>query len=129
VREYETVIVLDPAVGDAGAEEEIERIQGIITSRQGEIVGVERWGRRKLAYEINKKKEGIYALIRFGGTQEILAEIDRRCRLNESLMRHMTVISEGPPAPVVEPGVAPAEAGAVGTEPAGEGVSAPEPSE
>ena len=108
MREYETIIVLDPSVGETGLDEEIGRVQGVITSREGEIVAVEKWGKRKLAYEVHKKKEGLYTLIRFKGNSEILSELERRYRLNESMLRHLTVLSEGPMPvpPAAEPAVA-----------------------
>ena len=119
MREYETIIVLDPSLGDAGLDEEIGRVQNIITTRNGEVVAVEKWGRRKLAYEVNKRKEGIYALVRFKGHGEILAELEHRFRLNESMLRHLTVLSEGPPpAPPVEPAAVTAEAPAAEAAPA-----------
>lgn len=103
MREYETIIVLDPSMGETGLDEEIGRVQNIITTRNGEVTGVEKWGKRKLAYEVNRRKEGLYALIRFKGHGEILSELERRYRLNESMLRHLTVVSEGPPpAPPVE---------------------------
>ncbi len=131
MREYETIIVLDPSQGDSGLDEEVGRVQNIITTRGGEIVGVERWGKRKLAYEVNKRKEGYYALIRFKGHGEILSELERRYRLNESMLRHLTVLSEGPPpAPPVEAAVVTAEAAAPVEQPAAEAAASSEaPSE
>lgn len=121
MREYETIIVLDPTIGETRVEEEIDRLQGIITSREGEIVTVEKWGKRKLAYEVNKRKEGIYTLIRFKGNSEILSELERRYRLNEQMLRHLTVLSEGP-LPV------PAVAATTAATPAAEGASPEAPS-
>ena len=97
MREYESIFVLDPAVDDAQVDVELEKIREALGKGEGEITEVQKWGRRKLAYEIRKKKEGIYTLFRFRATGEALSELERRYRLNESLLRHMTVIYEAPP--------------------------------
>lgn len=99
MREYETVIVLDPTLDDTRVEQEIETVSTVITQGGGEVLEVQRWGRRRLAYEVQKKREGIYSLIRFKSEREVLDEIKRRYLLNESLLRHLTVLSLGPSAP------------------------------
>jgi small subunit ribosomal protein S6 len=80
-------------------EAEIQAIQDLITGTGGTIEEVERWGRKRLAYDIQKVHEGTYTLIRFKGQAQTLKDLDRRYRLNEKLLRHLTVLSEGPPAP------------------------------
>ncbi len=95
-QEYETIFVLDPGVDDAQVDAEVEKIREFITSREGEVTEIQKWGRRKLAYEIRKKKEGVYTLIRFRSETSLPAELDRRYRLNESMLRHLTVLFEGP---------------------------------
>jgi small subunit ribosomal protein S6 len=99
LREYETVIVLDPALDDTRVSQEIDTVQNVITQGGGEILEVQRWGRRRLAYEIRKKREGIYSLIRFKSEGGVLDDLKRRFLINESLLRHLTVLSEGPMAP------------------------------
>jgi len=96
MREYESIFVLDPEVEDSQVDVEVAKIRDIVTEGSGEILEVQKWGRRKLAYEVNKKKEGIYTLVRFKAGAEVLAELNRRFRLNESLLRHLTVLYEGP---------------------------------
>jgi len=98
LREYETVFVLHPNTDDARLEEEIEGIRQTVHAGAGEIVDVERWGRRKLAYVIKKVNEGIYTLIRFRSEPSVIAELERRYRLREDILRHLTVLSEGPPS-------------------------------
>lgn len=105
MREYETIFVLEPNQDEASVEAEIEKIRDLITSGGGEIAVIEKWGRRKLAYEIRKKKEGIYTLIRFTAGPAVLQAVNRRYQLNENLLRHLTVLYEAPP---------PAPAGAEG---------------
>jgi len=95
MREYESIFVLDPATEDAQVDVEMERIKEFLGTKNGEVTEVQKWGRRKLAYEIRKRKEGIYTLFRFRGGAEALVELERRYHLNENLLRHLTVLFEG----------------------------------
>lgn len=88
---YETVFVLDPQLEDEGIDQQITRIEHVITSHDGEIVGTERWGRRKLSYEIGKRQQGFYTLIRFSANSTVPAELDRVFKLNEAVLRHLIV--------------------------------------
>jgi small subunit ribosomal protein S6 len=96
LREYETVVVLDASLDDAHIDREIETVSNVITEGGGEVLDVQRWGRRRLSYEIQKKREGIYSLIRYKSEVGVLEELERRFQLNDSLLRHLTVLSRGP---------------------------------
>lgn len=105
MREYETIIVLDPTLDESRVNQEIDTVNSVITQGGGEVIEIralddpkQRWGRRRLAYEIRKKREGIYSLIRFKSEPGVLDELEKRFKLNESLMRHLTVLSDGPMA-------------------------------
>jgi len=98
MREYESVFVLDPSIEDAQVDTELEKIKEFLGSRNSEITEIQKWGRRKLAYEVRKRKEGVYTLIRFQAEPGIPAELDRRYRLNENMLRYLTVAYEAPPA-------------------------------
>lgn len=97
MREYETVFILRPTVEDARVEEEIEGIQQVIRASGGEVLGVDRWGRRRLAYEIQRSTEGIYTLVRFRAKAGVIQDLERRYRLREDVLRHLTVLSQGAP--------------------------------
>ena len=99
MRDYETVFVLHPSYEDKEVEAEILAITGVITASGGSMLEIDRWGRRRLAYEIKKAHEGIYTLIRWQGSALAPRDLDRRFRLNERMLRYMTVISEGPLLP------------------------------
>jgi len=96
LREYETVFILHPSYEEARVEEEIEGVRQTILAAAGEIVQVDRWGRRRLAYGIGKVNEGIYTLIRFRSGPGVLTELERRYRLREDILRHLTVVAQGP---------------------------------
>lgn len=93
MREYEACFVIHPKVDEAGIEREIEAFSETVTSNKGEIVGVHKWGRRKLAYPVRKVRDGFYVLARFNGEGDVLKEVDRRFKMNESILRHLVVRS------------------------------------
>lgn len=97
MREYESVTVLHPTMSEAEVDAEIQAIEALIGSTGGELIETERWGRRRLAYEIQRVHEAIYTHYRFKADAATLTELDRRYRLNERLLRHLTIVSDGPP--------------------------------
>ena len=103
MREYETVICVRTNLDEAEQEKEVRTVTDLITEKGGEVVLVDPWGRRRLAYEVNKHNEGMFTLVRYLGNNEILREMERRFRINENLLRHLTVVAEAPvPVPKVE---------------------------
>jgi len=91
MREYETIFILDPNLGENEVKEEVGKIQNLITGMDGEIINVEAAGKRKLAYEIKGKTEGFYTLIKFRSKPSSIGEIERVYRLNEKVLRHIVV--------------------------------------
>ena len=90
-RSYEVVFIVDPRVGDDEVMRLSETIQKIITSQGGHIVKTEMMGRRQLAYEINHKREGTYILLEIEGSGAEIAELERRMRVNDQILRYMTI--------------------------------------
>jgi small subunit ribosomal protein S6 len=88
---YETVIILDPATDDAGLENEIQKVSDLIKEQGGQTVNVERWGRRKLAYPLKKRHDGNYFCIQFNAPAAAPKALDRICRLNENIVRHLII--------------------------------------
>ncbi len=97
LREYETVFVLHPRLEESQVEEEIDAVQKTIEAGEGSVVDIERWGKRKLAYEVRKVNEGIYTLVRFRSGVNVLQDLDRRYRLREDVIRHLTVAAQALP--------------------------------
>ena len=102
MRSYETVVILDNKLEEAPLEEEITSIEGLIASNQGEVVDTERWGSRKLSYEINDVHQGFFTLIRFEGEPGLVDVLDRTFKLNDRVLRHMTKRVRKHPAHVYE---------------------------
>lgn len=91
MRDYEVVFIVHPELEEAAFNEVIERVQGWITDAGGSITKVDLWGKRKLAYEIRKQKEGQYALLQTNMQPEFCTELERNLRLLEPVMRFMIV--------------------------------------
>jgi len=90
-RIYEVVFIINPEAGDDEVMRLNEGVQKIITSQGGSITKTEIMGRRQLAYEINHKKDGTYVLLEVEGSGAEIAELERRMRVNDQILRYMTI--------------------------------------
>ena len=90
-RIYEVVFIINPEAGEDEVMRLSESMQKIITSQGGTITKTEMMGRRQLAYEINHKKDGTYVLLEVEGSGAEIAEVERRMRVNDQILRYMTV--------------------------------------
>lgn len=90
-RTYELVFIVDPGVADDEVMKLSESVQKIITGQGGSITKTEVMGKRQLAYEINHKKDGIYVLLEVEGSGAEIAEVERRMRVNDQVLRYMTI--------------------------------------
>ena len=93
MKNCEVLFILDPVMDDSEKNAMIERVKEIINDG-GEAGEVDIWGNRKLAYEINKKKDGFYVLIQFKANADMPKELDRRLRISDSIMRHIIVCKD-----------------------------------
>jgi small subunit ribosomal protein S6 len=90
-RQYELVYILPPDTTDEQAGELHQQIEGVVSKMNGVIEKTENWGRKRLAYEIARHKEGVYVLEVINGGGELMKELDRRLRVMEQVVRHMIV--------------------------------------
>ena len=95
MREYELMCVLNPELDEAGLEAQNERIRTLITSRRGEVINVEPWGRRRLAYPIGGFRDAIYLVTRFKMPPEEADALEHGLGLTESVIRHLVVRPDG----------------------------------
>jgi len=95
LKRYEVVTIVKADLAEEDVTAIIERSQTIITDRKGVIAKVDKWGKRRLAYEINKQKDGFYFLIDFAGNGAIVAEIERNFKIDDRILKFMTVKKEG----------------------------------
>jgi len=91
MRDYELMVVLNPELDDAGVEEQTERVRSVVTARGGEVTDLQPWGRRRLAYPIDKLRDGIYAVAKLKLEPTAAEPLDRSLRLNETVIRHLLV--------------------------------------
>jgi len=95
-RTYEIIFIVDPDADDAEVMRLTEAAQKIITDQGGNVTKTEMMGKRKLAYEISHKRDGIYVLLEVEGSGAEIAELERRMRVNDRILRYMTVrVDEG----------------------------------
>ncbi|HMM94898.1 MAG: 30S ribosomal protein S6 [Micrococcales bacterium] len=87
MRQYELMVILDPELDDRTVQPSLEKFLKVVTTDGGTVDTIDVWGRRRLAYEIKKKAEGIYAVVNFTSEPATAKELDRQLGLNESVMR------------------------------------------
>ncbi len=90
-RQYEVVYVVSPEITEEGVTELHERVAEIVDQLGGKIDKTDNWGRRRLAYEINRHREGTYVIELVTGPGTLVTELDRRLRVMEQLLRHLVV--------------------------------------
>ena len=87
MRKYEVMVIMDPDTDDRTVQPTLEQFLTVITKNGGTVDSLDIWGRRRLAYEIRKKPEGIYAVINLTANPSDVKELDRQFTINESVMR------------------------------------------
>lgn len=91
MRNYETVCIVKPDVGDEVVKGIISRATAVVEGSGGSVVKLDEWGRKRLAFPIGKKNEGYYFVLTYKAAPEASKEIGRLLRLNEDVLRHQTV--------------------------------------
>jgi small subunit ribosomal protein S6 len=87
MRHYELMVILDPDLEERTVAPSLDRFLNVVRTGGGSVENVDIWGRRRLAYEIKKKSEGIYAVVDMTATPDIAKELDRQLNLNEAVLR------------------------------------------
>jgi small subunit ribosomal protein S6 len=90
-RDYELTFVVRPQTEDDGLKNVIERVRGWISADQGQVVKVDQWGRRRLAYPINKQREGFYVFMQVQLEPASVKGIERNLELSEDILRYLIV--------------------------------------
>lgn len=98
MRDYEIVYIFDAALAEAAINEKLERYHALVAvGGRGEVLALDHWGTRQLAYPIDKKTSGYYVVAQFRTDPTALVEFERVLKLDEDLMRHLLVLHEGEP--------------------------------
>jgi small subunit ribosomal protein S6 len=87
LRAYEVMVILDPSLEERTVEPSLDKYLNVVRKDGGSVESVDVWGRRRLAYEINKQAEGIYAVVSLTAEPATVKELDRQLGLNESVLR------------------------------------------
>lgn len=91
MKAYELLFFVDPTITDEARAGVMKRIEVALTENGGQVDNVDNWGKRKLAYEIDKLTDGDYTLVNFHADPTQIAELDRVLRINDAVKRHMIV--------------------------------------
>lgn len=126
IRDYEVVYIVDPLLDDTQLQPIIDKYAQLIADNGGEVVVAEKWEKRRLAYEVKGRREGIYIVMNYKGEPSTSAELERVMRLSEDVLRHIIVRDETPPQPKSKEAKEPVVAEAPAPEPVVEDAAAPE---
>ncbi len=91
MNKYELAVVLSAKVEDEVRQATLEKVQALVARFNGNITNVDDWGKRRLAYEIQKMKEGFYYFIQFESDAEAPAEIEKRIRIMDNVIRYLCI--------------------------------------
>jgi len=94
-KDYEMTLIVDTQLAEGGSVDEIVTRYETLVGEHGTIVNVDRWGARKLAYDIRKRQQGDYTFVQFHAEPAVIAEIDRACRLDDTILRHLIITVPG----------------------------------
>jgi small subunit ribosomal protein S6 len=91
VPEYELIVIYDAGLADDALENQVESLKGFLAREEAELLELQKWGKRRLAYEIRKKREGSYVFFRLGGKPTLPQTLDRHLKFAEVVLRYLTV--------------------------------------
>jgi small subunit ribosomal protein S6 len=94
MHQYELMVILDPEIDERTVAPSLDKFLNVVRNDGGTIDNVDIWGRRRLAYEINKKSEGIYAVVQLTANGDTTKELDRQLKLSEAVMRTKVLRAE-----------------------------------
>ena len=92
---YETIFIVKTDLGDEALAERVAWVTDILTSNGAEVINVEQWGKKRLAYQVNKQRHGFYVLMHYEGDPKVVPELERNLKLSEDILKHLTVKLEG----------------------------------
>ncbi|MFQ6112423.1 MAG: 30S ribosomal protein S6, partial [Nitrospinota bacterium] len=96
---YESIFILNPDLPEEKVEEHIRAVEDLIKASGGTVAQVERWGKKRLAYEVKKHRYGIYVLVHFSGPANTVPEIERYYKITEPVMKYLSIRTEELPEP------------------------------
>ncbi len=97
MRQYETAFLITPKLEEEEAKKLIEKMAEVVKKKKGKMVNIENWGKRRLAYPIDKLDEAVYVFFHYTGDTDIPQELQRRFRQTETIIRYLTLRKEAQP--------------------------------
>jgi small subunit ribosomal protein S6 len=94
LNQYETILIIDPNVESEDIERIMEDVQNLISGSGGQVIKVDKWGKKKLAYEVKGNRDGYYGLINFEAEPQFIQRLGRYYGLTEQVIKYMTVRPE-----------------------------------
>lgn len=94
MRNYELIYILRTDLEEEATEAVINKFTGLIEKNGGEVVKVDKWGKRRLAYAIKKRTEGFYVIVDFKAEPAVSHEVERVLKITDEVLRHMVVVKE-----------------------------------
>ena len=94
MRKYETIFISNSDLQEKRQKELFEKAQAVVTQKDGVIIDFDVWGNKKLAYEIKKKSHGTYVCMSYGGNGTVVDELERIFRLDDNILKFMTILKE-----------------------------------
>ena len=92
VKNYESVLIINAALEEEQIETIISKIVENLKTSGGEVIEIDKWGRKRLAYPIQKSKSGYYLLLRYDAPAELISKFERTLRLDENIIRYITIL-------------------------------------
>jgi len=102
---YESIFVVRPSLPDEDTNKLIDKMKGVLEKSGGSLLKLENWGKKRLAYEVKRERKGTYVYLHFKASGPVVGELERSYRLEDSIMKFMTVRQEviNQPPPVGAP--------------------------
>lgn len=94
MKAYEVLYIIKPEVDEEATNNVIEKFSTLIANNQGEVVSVDKWGKRRLAYEIDDRREGFYTLVNFNGVADTAKELERVMKITDEILRYLITAKE-----------------------------------
>ena len=120
-KRYETAILFDPELPEDARKEFLVKLTGIVAGFNGEVLKIDDWGNRKLAYPIRKKTNAFYTFLLYTGERGVVEELERNIKISEGILRHLTTLHTAELKPKIDAAAPPA-----GDAPVDSGTPAPE---
>ncbi len=107
-KRYETAILFDPELPEDARKEFLGKLSGIVAAYQGEVLKIDDWGNRKLAYTIKKRSNAFYTFFLYTGTRGVVEELERNIKISDGILRHLTTLHTAELKPKAEAAAPPA---------------------